>query len=281
MDIFRNYLAGCLISASIAPAFAMELMGDEFLSNAIAQDGISATLFTQNGITGTLAWVDRDGLDVSSQPGAVVFGNGTPEDTFRFSKGKYEFTVDIDGGNAVTSEASKLNLNVKLPEDFSISTGTVYVANKSRADMDNMKVGSYTNKIKIMNDMHIQLAGLEMNIQLGHQAQGAFMVLNGTVSDGIKISNLDIYDDSSVGNEFGIGFSNISIKDNNSQDFTFGGAHVDISRNGLFILTSPDKKVDIRAENMTLGALNTAPSIGAVALIGLDVGSKAILISGH
>ena len=281
MDTFRICAFGCFFAVIPQAVWSMELLGDDHLSSAIAQDGISILFVPEKDITATLAWTDTDGLQNYNQSGTVIFGDGSATDSFSLSKGLYEFTVDVDGGLKSNSEDAQVNLGVKLPQNFKISTGSIYVAGKQRSDIDAMTVGNYSNKTKIMNNMEIEINGLEMNVQFGRQLQGSLVSIQGKINNGIKVSKLDLINDIQNSNDIGIGLSNIVVTDTNDLNFTFNGARVDISKNGIFIQTSPNKLIDVKADDMKFGNLQSASSIGAVALVGLDVGSKAILISGH
>ena len=266
-------------------ASALEPLDNVALSKATAQDGLTITL--QNiAPNARLIWIDNTGVNASdgilnpvdygfinpSSAGAVMFGDGTRAGNFRISEGTTVLKLDTDAGNG----APFLNINIDLPDDLNIQTGDIFVAER-KTD------GSYVGTTKIMRDMRIDIGGLEMNVQLGSSPQGSMLVAYGTVNDGIKISNFGLIGAQSAGEEYGIGASEIKIKDaGSSQDLTINGSSVNVTQEGLVLKPSAGKVVDILMQDFKLGNLASMDnSIGDVALKGLQIGNHTITITGH
>lgn len=272
-----KYIITALLLLLNSSVFAMQPLDDENLSNATGQDGITIKLqdYQPNA---RIIWTDNDGMApadhgiISPQAGSVVFGDGTAAGNFRLSKGDTVITMDTDGngGNAV------LNINIDLPDDLTINTGDVYVAGK---DTNNNLV----NQTKIMRDMTVKLGGLNINVQLGAAPQGSMMLVTGVVQSGIQVSNIALIGATSGGNEYGIGISQLILKDTGaSNDLTFNGMGVSVLSSGLRITPSAGKVVDVLMSDVKVGGLGASdPAIGGVALLGLQLGGTSLTISGH
>lgn len=273
------------ISLSWQLSHALEPLDNEALSNTAAQDGLTITL--QNiAPNARLIWTDHTGVSLadgvlnpvdygfSAAPsaGALMFGDGTRAGNFRISEGTSVITLDSDAGNG----SPFLNINIQLPDDLQIQTGDIFVSSRE-AD------GSYSNQTKIMRDMRIDLAGLNMNVQLGSSPQGHLLLAYGVVNDGVKISNIGLIGAEDAGQEYGIGLSAMKIKDTgSSNDLTINGASIDISQDGLVVKPSAGKQVDVLMQDLKLGNLSSADqSIGDVALKGLQIGNHTLTITGH
>ena len=265
--------------------YALEPLDNDALSKASAQDGLTITL--QNiAPNARLIWIDNTGVNASegiidpaefgftnpSSAGAVMLGDGTRAGNFRISEGTTVLTLDSDAGNG----SPFVNLNVKLPEDLNIQTGDIFVAERESD-------GTYVGTTKIMRDMRIDIGGLEMNVQLGSSPQGSMLVAYGTVNDGVKISNIGLIGAEDSGDEFGVGISEMKIKDAGiSQDLTINGAAVSVTPDGLVLKPSTGKEVDVLMQDFKLGNLSSADNgIGDIALKGLRIGNHTITITGH
>lgn len=262
---------------------AMQALDDTNLSQATGQDGLTVTLqnFAPNA---QIIWTDTNGINSADglnpvdlgilgapQPGSVVFGDGTLAGNFRASSGTTTITIDADGGTT----APVLNIGITLPSDLVINTGDVFVAAK---DSNNQLI----NKTKIMNDVQINLGGLQMNAQLGNAPQGQLLKLYGTISGGIQISNLGIIGQINATEEYGFGIQKMTVRDTaGAGDLTFNGAGASITNNGIVILPSAGKQVDVLMDNVKVGNLATASNIGGIAVLGLKLGGSALTISGH
>lgn len=273
----------CLIMAN-GSAFALQALSDESLSDTTGQDGLTITL--QNyAPNARIIWTDTNGINSTDglnpidfgltgtpTPGSVVFGNGTTAGNFRVSNGTTFIRIDADGGN----NAATLNIGVDLPDDLTINTGEVYVAGK---DSNNVLI----NQTKIMKDMKVELGGLNLNIQLGNSPQGDLISIFGTITNGLKISNIGLIGAISAGNEYGIGIDEMTIRDNMSgSDLTINGVGINVTDAGLVITPSAGKQVDVLMQNFRLGNLSgSSAPIGGVALIGLQLGGTSLMISGH
>ncbi len=264
--------------------FALQTLDDSSLSQATGQDGITVTLqdFEPNA---QIIWTDTNGINsadgidpanigivtTTPQPGAVVFGDGTRANNFRISKGTTTLTLDVDGNNG----SPMLNINISLPEDMMVQTGDIFVAGK---DNNNQLV----NMTKIMNDVKVELGGLDLNVQLGSASQGQLLKLYGTIVGGIRISNLALISDSSGTEQYGIGIQKITVRDTGtSGDLTFNGSGVSVANTGLIITPSAGKQIDVLMDDLKVGNLASSASIGGVAVLGMQLDGTSLTISGH
>lgn len=262
--------------------FALQVLNDDSLSQTTGQDGITITL-KDFGARAQIAWTDTNGINTSNginplayginaapQAGSVVFGDGTSSGNFRLSTGDTIFTIDADGYNG----AAVLNIGIKLPENLVVNTGNVYVAGKTG--------GKLANSTKIMNDMKVELGSITANIQLGNSPQGNFVNLSGTITDGLRISDIGIIGATSGANEYGLGVKKLTIRDSNAANLTLDGTGINVTNAGLVITPSASKQVDVLMQDVRMGNLsNGSAAIGGIALLGLQLGGTALTISGH
>lgn len=272
-------MLGFLASHSV---FALQTLDDVSMSAATAQDGITITLkdFAPNA---QIIWTDINGINSADginpadvgltnapQAGSVVFGDGTQAGNFRMSKGTTTITVDTDGGNGLPF----MNIGIDLPDNLTIDTGAVYVAGK---DTNNNLV----NQTQIMKNMTIHLGGLNLNLQLGNAPQDSMVKMYGVINSGIQIDNIAFLSDAA--NDLGIGISKMVVKDTGADpDLTFNGLSVGILPTGLKITPSTGKVIDVLMQDFRMGNLSSSTSsLGAMALVGLQIGDNSLTISGH
>jgi hypothetical protein len=269
--IMASMLLGGVLSA--LPVFAMQALNDEMLSGTTGQDGITLTL-DNSGTSGRVIWTDNDGWSGLSQAaGAVVFGDGTQATNFRITGGKTVIKMDADGN----STNAFLNINIDLPDNLKINTGNVYVAAKNSTGIINQK--------KILGDTEIELNGLNINAQLGNAPQGNLLNFSGVINNGIRLNNFALIDGStsSAGNDYGIGIDQIVIRDHGASDLTLDNIGISVTPDGLLIDTSrTNNKVDFLLSNVRVGSLSSGtPAIGGIGVLGVNLNSLSMTISGH
>lgn len=121
--------------------------------------------------------------------------------------GNITVDVDTDGGNASTDAQNNafINARVKMSGDTHIGIGKVGVGsskNPTAAASDAVNyTGVNTRELRgtqtpnqILGAMSVKLSGSEMNIQMGAQPQGAMVIMNSTINNGLTIENLEVVD---------------------------------------------------------------------------------------
>lgn len=257
----------------VSPVFAMQALNDDMLSHATGQDGITLTM-ENSGTSARVIWTDNDGWSGLAQTaGSVVFGDGTAVSNFRISGGKTVITMDADGNGT----NAFLNINIDLPDNLKVNTGNIYVAGKDSTGI--------INQTKILGDTEIELSGLNINAQLGNAPQGNLLNFSGVINSGIRVNNFSLVDGStsSLGNEYGIGIGQITIRDHGGSNLTLDNIGVSVTSNGLLIDTShATNKVDFLLSDVRVGSLSgSAPAIGGISVLGVDMNSLSMTISGH
>lgn len=260
--------------------FAMQALTDQLLSQSTGQDGIKISVIN-SGTSARVLWHDNDGWagrGVDAARGSLILGDGNAATNFRINGGTTNIVIDADGGTGTNN--AMLNIGIQLPDQMEISTGDISIAGSDGA-------GNIINNKKIMNDMQIQLHGLNLNMQLGHEAQGHMILATGTIASGIRINNFGLLDGSaSTGtNSYGIGIGQIRIKDTGAanNDLTIKGIAVDINSTGLVIdVIQGGNGVDVQLNDLRLGDLsNSATALGNAELRGLKLVGSSLTISGH
>lgn len=315
-------------------AMAMQALDDDSLSAATGQDGItlyiappsSTTLTgfkTTDGYNGVLTIEnvfihDRDGVNgltagkpptavvpAGSAAGAIVLGNpnSTAEADGLIIAGSAGIKVVIDADSNAGDPL--LNVNVKLPTKLTVRTGDIGVATSNRisgtaASNLTLRGIDATKYNKILNSIDLELGGTELNIQLGAEAQGAMIKVAGSITNGLTISGLELFDtktgtaaDLSTG-VLGTKGGSIYVGKINVQDSGAGtdltlAVDIDVSSNGLIMTMGGSTKTDILMNDVRLGNAvgvantnwDTKGSIGDVEIVGLAMAGTKIAVYGH
>lgn len=263
--------------------FALQALDDASMSQSTGQDGITITLKDLSP-NARIIWTDTNGINSADginpadigilsgapQAGAVVFGDGTVAGNFRVSTGTTVINIDTDAGNG----SPFTNISISLPDDLVINTGSIYVAGK---DANNDLI----NQTQIMKDMTIRMGGLNLNLQLGGAPQGDMVKIYGVINSGIQIENIAIMNN--MANDTGIGISKMTLKDTGSgSDLNFKGLSVGFLPSGMKVTPSAGKVIDVLMQDFKVGNLSSSDSsLGAMALVGLQIGGNTLTISGH
>lgn len=275
-------------------AMAMQAMDDSSLSAATGQDGISLTVVTSGISIDKLLVHDNDGLATTAQTngGTNLGGSGTAGAIVvngvtvgvnaalapaAFGGALARVTIDTDGGTGVTNTTGPfLNINVKT-NAIDVGVGSIAVAKSNTvASMVGARRGAGP-ETAIISGLNLTVGASELNVQLGNQHQGAFIIAQGTIQGGISINSLTLNDTNAGG---AIGISNLKVTSANSAnldvDTKISVLPTTVNGGGLAISSAGSN--DVYIGGITLGNAN---SIGSVEIQGLDMGTSTILVSGH
>lgn len=315
-------------------AMAMQALDDDSLSAATGQDGITlyiapptptAALIAAGFGTATYSGAltidnvfihDKDGVNgltagnpptavvplANSAAGAIVLGNpnGTNGLVIAGSAGiKVDIDADSNAGDPL------LNVKVKLPTTLTVRTGDIGVATSNRLNgtlasntvLRGIDAAKYN---KILNSIDIELGGTELNIQLGAEAQGAMIKVAGSITNGLTISGLELFDTKTgtaanlstgvLGTKGGsIYVGKINVQDSGAGTDLTLAVDIDVSSNGLIMTMGGSTKTDILMNDVRLGNVgavagtnwDTTKSIGDVEIVGLAMAGTKIAVYGH
>jgi hypothetical protein len=287
MKLVNKLLLVSAIAAS-SQAFALESMSEADMSQTTGQDGVTLSIaLPAGGINMQMILHDTDGLapnGTEGSDGAIVFGNGTAAGNFQISGGTIIMDIDADGGTvAAAATGPMLNVKIALPT-LTITTGDISVAKSGGLG------GTLTNSTKIFNSTSVTLGAMNVNIQLGSEAQGSMLkITSGFMTGGLTLNNfavLDGYDGTAAQANVGIGATSIKIKDNGAgANLTLGTITGDVTAGaGLqFALTSIGNAttgLDVQVTGLKLGS-QAGSSVGNLELRGLNMNGTTIGIKGH
>jgi len=276
---FKKLALVSAIACASMPAFAVESLDDAALSATTGQDGIEMNL-TLAVSTNALVH-DTDGIDAAYQAsygsaGAIVVSG------MAINAGGVNVRIDAGDDSASTSAtAPVLNINVELTSAFTISTGTIGVANSRRDDGAWGADGTITN---VINNTDIVIGATDLNIQLGAaEPQGNMIAINATVTGGVTLNGFGITDATggSTLTAGTIGATSLTILDNGGTDLTVD-IGIDVDAAGLEIdinQLGSATGMDVRIVDQYLGS-TSAGIIGDVEIQGLDLAGTLITISG-
>lgn len=263
--------------------FAMQALDDGAMSQTTGQDGITLTLTTP-GVSARLIWHDNDGWAdraIGANAGSLSFGDGTAATNFRTNGGSTVINLDADGGTGVSAtNGPVLNVAIVLPSNLEINTGNVYISKRDGT-------GALVNSQKIMNDMKVDLHGLELNVQLGSEPQGNMINISGSIVSGLRIHDFALLDGSASGSgsSVGIGASLITMKDSGGSNLSINKVGVDVDTTGLVIGVADlngGNGIDVQMQDFRLGDLSTsAVKMGDAELRGIKLDGAMLTVRGH
>lgn len=276
-----------------ANAMALQSMDDEALSAATGQDGITISLTGNIGSATTKMVIhDSNGYAALTSPvtpavTALGFTAATAADAGAIVLDG--FNIDLGGSgldlivDAVGGTDPVLNVNIKLPASVTVNTGTIYVADSGGIAAAAAAQYVDADKEKILDPVSIVLSNASLNVQLGNAPQGAMMKLTGTMTGGITINNLSLYQPTTVTpiagttlGQAGIHMASVNVASAGSADFNLTG-NINATDTGLQI--SGLGNADIRVTDLKLGHKTNAAVMGDIALLGLTL--PTVTISGH
>lgn len=309
MKLFTKVTLVSAIAVS-GNAMAMQAMDDQSLSAATGQDGITILVAPHTTDAGWATWaaaktfntgslsggVHIDNVYVHDKDGAagIITGASAGAITIKgvdlASNGPIRVLIDADAnGNAANSAV--LNVNVGLKETF-VKLGEIGVATSNRPASWGVDNTSYN---KILNPLELHLGDTSMNIQLGAQPQGAMIKVSGSMTGGLAINGIELFDTDGVATSpsallktpGSIYIGSIAMSDTGGTDLTVS-ADIDVSAAGL-VLTSTGGLMDVRISDVRLGNVdttamggpNTTKSLGDIELVGVNATGTQLIISGH
>jgi hypothetical protein len=288
MKGFNKLVLATAIIAASSCSFAMQAMDDDSLSAATGQDGITIKMDT-NLSNLTVKWVDRDGIvgdPTYSNAGGVVI---TP---LGIQSTNQVITIDA-GGNAGTGVGTQgqLRIGVTMGTLGNAADDTIINLNGTKirvADAVNVPVGGWTTETLaqrsatgaatdiITFDATAQLrisAGGTLTMLLGNRAAGAHLISVLSDIPSIALTGMSILD-GATGPGIGIGIGTLTI------DTVHAVAGIDVVAGGLQINTNGTTIGAVGLEQVKLGTLATAASIGDVYISGFTANS-IITVTGH
>ncbi|MDO8331802.1 MAG: hypothetical protein Q7T36_15155 [Fluviicoccus sp.] len=276
-------LMACVLTAS--PAFALENLSDTDLSGEVARDGVTFKLILAD-FDGAGAGTDL-GLSVGQTllhdgdgtPGAIVHGTSIVGDRLELTMAAGSvITTMVDAvgdASALPGNQAMLNINIDVPA-FTLKTGKLYAA---RSNGTGAVVSDLSGAIT--EGMTLNVGALTVNAQLGTENQGYMLLVNGNMAGGITGSNFVLNDVNSGG---GIRINTIAIENNGASTALDVSVGVDIGPAGLVAeviqLGTLAGGMDLQLGGVKLGNAG-ATSIGNVDIVGLNLASTLIQISGH
>lgn len=304
-------------------AMAMQALDDESLSAATGQDGITLYIAPPTPTTALIAAGfdtatysgaltidnvfihDKDGLAVpagTATAGAIVLGNPNGTNGLVIA-GSAGITVKIDADSNAGDPL--LNVNVALPTKLTVRTGDIGVATSNRLSgtaasnltLRGIKTAEYN---KILSSLDLELGGTTLNIQLGAEAQGAMIKVAGSITNGLTISGLELFDIKTgtaaststgvLGTKGGsIYVGKINVQDSGAGTNLTLATDIDVSSNGLVMTMGGSVNTDILMTDVRLGNVaaatgvnwDTTKSIGDVEIVGLAMAGTKIAVYGH
>jgi hypothetical protein len=254
-----------------------------------------AIVIKGNGISGNVN--QTNGIVISANAAALLPSHNLAD-----------IVIDTDagagGGNtAFLNVAAKVSgLNIAIGEIGVSASNAVGTTVRRGADEAN-------NYNAILSGLKITTGTMDANIQLGAAPQGAMIKLSTTMTGGLEILDLGIYDSSSIGNVVGwsgptspilsttkgeIRIDSIKVADANGANLTVNadvsvvGESAAGANNGYLKISAMNTASDMYVKGVHLGSA-TAGSIGDIEVQGLNLYNGAagttpgaiIKISGH
>ena len=270
MSAFKKLALVTAMAALPMSGFAMEALDDATMSGITGQDGLTVTI---NVPTSTLDILihDADGFNGASLSGAA--GAIVIEDmSLTTGAGGIVLNIDADGNGT----DPVLNVGVVIGSGTVIHTGNISVDTST-----GMGNGISANQsATILSDMTITLGQVNLNIQLGAaEAQGSMIAMNTVITGGINIANFALADASSAET---ISVANIALFDTGGTDLTVADVTVDVEAAGLVIaLNSVGDAANGVGMQLTGVKLGSAPAIGNIEILGLNLSGTTITVAGH
>lgn len=295
----KHFAKLALVSAMAmsSSAFAMEAMEDEALAEATGQDGVTISITPPGGgITMSTVIHDADMWAASANPayaagtgaGAIVIGNpiAAAGHTATNITTASAIIIDIDAAadvDAVTagSQGAALGIKVTLPST-TIQTGTISAA------VSNGQGAAVTGQTGvIMDNLSIALNGAVLFMTLGNEATGGQMMRFGsTLANGLTLSNFALKDANGGGtNGSAIRATQIKVDDLGAANNDLAvDAKIDVVPQGLQVnlVKVGESGMDVKIQGLKFGDTTaTAPAIGNVDIVGLNLAGTIIGVRGH
>src|SRR5690554_2851897 len=283
MNAFKKLALAAAVASVPMVGVAMEPLNDEGLSNVTGQDGISIGI-ELDALNLDVYIEDTDGLQNGTRDGAGFIGI-----TGLVVNNEGDFTIDIDAGSAAGSASNSgvLQLAIKIDE-LSINKGSQFSIGVAGSDstpdardaedgwgfVDDAKAAGFTEIIALGD---IVLENLEMNIQLGPEAQ-SFLAIDTSTDLDLSLANFELIDASSSGGGSlfteSIEITNLGIN-GTTASITNGGLELTL---GSRVGSDPTR---VAVMGLGFGDSQAAAPLGNVYIDGLDLGGTKVTVSGH
>ncbi|AUX90379.1 MULTISPECIES: DUF6160 family protein [Acinetobacter] len=289
-----------LAEDSTAKAGVIEIYNND---GAVLRPGEAA-----NGIVGGTGeagaiYIKANGKGRTATNGIVIGANYDDNGAYLLaSRNLADLTIDSDAGAGnpfinIAAEVSGLDINIG-------EIGVVASGDEPAATATSIRRGGAGKENAILSGLSFKTGPMSANIQLGAAPQGAMIKLNATMTGGLTITDLGIFDNSTTGGQVAAGVNtsgpgeifieSIKLTDANSKDLTlnqsisvFGES---TANDGFIRIVSTSGAHDNYVKGIHLGSQNAA-SIGDMEIQGLQTyfspgtGQYAkgaiITISGH
>ncbi len=289
-----------LAEDSTAKAGVIEIYNND---GAVLRPGEAA-----NGIVGGTGeagaiYIKANGKGRTATNGIVIGANYDDNGAYLLaSRNLADLTIDSDAGAGnpfinIAAEVSGLDINIG-------EIGVVASGDEPAATATSIRRGGAGKENAILSGLSFKTGPMSANIQLGAAPQGAMIKLNATMTGGLTITDLGIFDNSTTGGQVAAGVNtsgpgeifieSIKLTDANCTDLTlnqsisvFGES---TANDGFIRIVSTSGAHDNYVKGIHLGSQNAA-SIGDMEIQGLQTyfspgtGQYAkgaiITISGH
>jgi len=263
---------------------------------------------------------DNDGVANHKNSGSLVIGDGSAQQsTVIFTDELTPISVNVSLGEGVKANIDKtslLDIKVTTPK-LAIKVGDIYISNSdsSAANIDkdgNTQIGAPEvfstsqdggKAIKIMDSFDIVLGAAKISAKLEHirntpsrTIEGIYVIptlnilADAFIKDGVSINHIGLRDVSGSIKGGGIMINSLRITDNNSTDLTAKLAvNIEQPRRGdkyggvllaLKQLGDTNTGADIAISDLRVGS-DSAPDIGDIQMMGLNINGASILLRGH
>lgn len=236
--IFNKYQAATGATNAAANTYA-----------AAYNTGLAAANYA--GVTAATAYagVQNSEIGATGNAGAIIIsGNGTVGSVNQAdgivitansadllaSHNLADITIDTDGGAGANGENAFLNIGAKV-SGLQIDVGNISVGRSNgqavAATGTARGLAGTKQKNLILSGLSLTTGVMNANIQLGNTPQGAMIVLNGSMTNGLTIKKLGIVDSAGDGQ---ITIGELRITDANSANLSTN-ASVGVTKDGIRI----------------------------------------------
>lgn len=240
-----------------------------------------------NGIVGGTGeagaiYIKANGKGRTATNGIVIGANYDDNGAYLLaSRNLADLTIDSDAGAGnpfinIAAEVSGLDINIG-------EIGVVASGDEPAATATSIRRGGAGKENAILSGLSFKTGPMSANIQLGAAPQGAMIKLNATMTGGLTITDLGIFDNSTTGGQVAAGVNtsgpgeifieSIKLTDANSKDLTlnqsisvFGES---TANDGFIRIVSTSGAHDNYVKGIHLGSQNAA-SIGDMEIQGLQ-----------
>ena len=180
-----------------------------------------AIIISGNGTAGSVN--ENDGIVITANSAALLASHNLAD-----------ITIDTDGGTGTNGEDAFLNIGAKV-SGLQIDVGNISVGRSNgqavAATGTARGLAGTKQKNLILSGLSLTTGVMNANIQLGNTPQGAMIVLNGSMTNGLTIKKLGIVDNAGDGQ---ITIGELRITDAGSANLSTN-ASVGVNKDGIRI----------------------------------------------